>query len=293
MPDKYDCFISHASEDKSEFVEPLARELIRLGVSTWYDRFSLTVGDSLSRSIDKGLSKSRYGILVISKAFISKPWPEYELRGLNAKEIGAEKVILPIWHGVTREDVLSFSPTLADKFAIPSGAYDINYIVRELVRVIRPDIADALHRIEAFKIIVENAEKKTIPLNKLKPNPTLRHETLKPEQMVRIRLVRSVLAESYARSLEDTILDFKRDLNIDTEILIWEAIAAAYSTYKTLINPELEELKEVLGGFITISTGNGITLGERKHKYLDSQRIQAMLAIWANLGTEFDFENYN
>jgi hypothetical protein len=99
---KWNVFICHASEDNDAFVRPLAVALRQLGVSVWYDEFSLELGDSISRSIDRGLSESAYGIVVLSPAFIGKPWPEYELRGLVNREIGEDKVILPIWHGVSR-----------------------------------------------------------------------------------------------------------------------------------------------------------------------------------------------
>ena len=115
---QWDVFISHASEDKETFVRPLAEALRSLGVTVWYDEFSLKVGDSLSRSIDKGIAGSRYGLVVVSPAFIDKPWPEHELRGLVTREIDEGKVILPIWHGVDRRSVLKFSPSLADKVAI-------------------------------------------------------------------------------------------------------------------------------------------------------------------------------
>ncbi len=58
---EYDLFISHASEDKEEFVRPLAETLENMGVKVWYDEFTLKVGDSLRRSIDNGLVKSKYG----------------------------------------------------------------------------------------------------------------------------------------------------------------------------------------------------------------------------------------
>ena len=58
----WDVFISHASEDKSEFVRALSRQLRAFGVKVWYDEFSLKVGDSLSRSLDKGLANSNYGL---------------------------------------------------------------------------------------------------------------------------------------------------------------------------------------------------------------------------------------
>ena len=85
-PRKLDVFISHASEDKDAFVRPLVVALQTLGVSVWYDEFSLEVGDSISRSIDRGLAESAYGIAVISPAFIGKSWPEYESRGGSRAE---------------------------------------------------------------------------------------------------------------------------------------------------------------------------------------------------------------
>jgi TIR domain len=55
---EWDVFISHASEDKEDFVRPLAESLSRSGLRVWYDEFTLKVGDSLRRSIDYGLDRS-------------------------------------------------------------------------------------------------------------------------------------------------------------------------------------------------------------------------------------------
>src|SRR5919198_4061640 len=123
----WDIFISHASEDKEGFVRPIAQLLDGIGVRVWYDEFTLEVGDSLSRSIDKGLSRSRYGAVVISRAFFRKQWPELELRGLVARAVATEKkVILPIWYGVTRNDVLAYSPPLADLRALDGTRLSVN-----------------------------------------------------------------------------------------------------------------------------------------------------------------------
>jgi hypothetical protein len=56
---RYDAFISHASEDKDTLVRPLAEKLRALDFRIWYDEFELKVGDSLRRSIDKGLANSK------------------------------------------------------------------------------------------------------------------------------------------------------------------------------------------------------------------------------------------
>ncbi len=132
----YDAFISHASEDKVGFVEPLAKALTKLGFRVWYDEFELTVGDSLRESIDRGLATSLYGIVVLSKAFFAKNWPKYELNGLVAREIDGKKVILPIWRGIEREDVVRYSPTLADKVALKSPRMNVRLIARELAKVL-------------------------------------------------------------------------------------------------------------------------------------------------------------
>lgn len=138
---RWDAFISHASEDKESFVKPLARILVARGASIWYDEFSLSIGDSLSASIDKGLSLSRFGIVVLSESFFAKSWPKRELQGLVACEIGGRSTILPIWHGVTHKQVLSFSPPLADKLAADTSRAVPAQIASQILSVIRPDIA--------------------------------------------------------------------------------------------------------------------------------------------------------
>ncbi|QDT29884.1 TIR domain protein [Gimesia panareensis] len=135
----HDVFISHASEDKESFVHLLAESLTAKGIDVWYDETVLTVGDSLRRSIDKGLASSRYGIVVLSTSFFSKNWPQYELDGLVTRETSSgNKVILPIWHKVSKDEVASYSPTLADKVALNTGILSLDEIVRQLVEVIQP-----------------------------------------------------------------------------------------------------------------------------------------------------------
>lgn len=129
---EHDVFISHASEDKDDFVRPLAQKLIEKGYRVWYDEFSLTVGDSFSSSIDKGLSESKFGIIVLSPNFISKSWTKRELAGLVQKEIRFGKVILPIWHKVTYQQVFDFSLTLADKLAA-NTSQGLDNVVNQIV----------------------------------------------------------------------------------------------------------------------------------------------------------------
>lgn len=132
----YDVFISHASEDKNEVVRPLAFALKAEGLSVWYDEFEMKIGDSLRRKIDKGLANSRFGIVVLSKDFIKKGWTNYELDGIITKSISGEQIILPIWHNITKQEVINFSPSLADKLARNTAAYTVEEIAAEIAEVI-------------------------------------------------------------------------------------------------------------------------------------------------------------
>ena len=132
----YDAFISHASEDKKGVVRSLADALTKMGFRVWYDEFELRVGDRLRQSIDKGLVNSRYGIVVLSEAFFAKNRPQYELNGLTAREMEGHKVILPVWYGVTKADVLQYSPALADKVAVTTQDNSIKKVATELARVL-------------------------------------------------------------------------------------------------------------------------------------------------------------
>lgn len=133
---QYDVFISHSSEDKEAVVRPLANTLKEKGVNVWYDEFELKIGDSLRRKIDQGLAKSRFGIVVISKSFINKGWTNYELDGLMTKAISGQQILLPIWHNITKQEVIDYSPSLADKVARNTSQQNIDEIAEEISEMI-------------------------------------------------------------------------------------------------------------------------------------------------------------
>jgi len=131
----WDVFISHASEDKDAVARPLAEALQNEGLRVWYDEYTLKMGDNLRRTIDRGLSESTYGIVILSKAFFAKDWPQKELDGLDAREREGQKVILPVWHDVTKEDVEKYSPMLAGRYAAKTkdGVSDIVKMIMDVL----------------------------------------------------------------------------------------------------------------------------------------------------------------
>lgn len=132
-----DVFISHASEDKDDVARPLYEELTKLGFKVWFDEAELELGDSLPAKIDAGLAGCRFGVVILSPRFFAKNWPRKELDGLAAREVGSgEKVILPVWHDVSEEDVRQHSPTLASKLGVPTSS-GLTKVVETIVRVLR------------------------------------------------------------------------------------------------------------------------------------------------------------
>ncbi len=132
----WDVFVCHASEDKERFARPLAQALSAAGLRVWYDELSLRIGDSLRRSIDSGLSRSRYGVVVLSPSFFAKEWPQTELDGLVARELDGNKLILPVWHNIELEEVRRHSPTLADRVAAKSKD-GLDAVVSSLLGVVQ------------------------------------------------------------------------------------------------------------------------------------------------------------
>jgi hypothetical protein len=139
---QWDVFISHASEDKS-YVEPLVEALKSAHIDVWYDRLVLEWGDDLRRKIDFGLANCKFGIVVFSKSFLaSKKWTDHEFNGLFALEKRGRKLILPIWHGITGDELLGYSPAFANRLAKDSSKDSYEDIRDSLLRLLDRPIAD-------------------------------------------------------------------------------------------------------------------------------------------------------
>ena len=112
-------FISHDSRDKQEIARPLALRLSSIGVPVWFDEFSLKIGDSLRETIESGLKETDYCIIIISKNFLTNEgWTKTEFNSIFTREIlQKQKIILPIWHEVSAENVYEYCPSLVDRFA--------------------------------------------------------------------------------------------------------------------------------------------------------------------------------
>lgn len=135
--DNFDIFISHASEDKDALARPLAKILLKLGYSVFLDELVIKLGDSIAKSINQGLSRAKHCIIIISNTFLEKNWTKAELNSITNMYISSDKKILPIWHGVTYEDIVNNVPLIVDLKAVDSKK-GIDFLVNEITKSIGP-----------------------------------------------------------------------------------------------------------------------------------------------------------
>lgn len=139
--EEYDVFVSHAYEDKKSFVDEFVEALRNQGLKVWYDTDKLKWGDSMREKIDRGLTKSRYGVVILSPNYIAehKYWTKAELNGLFQVETVNGKTILPIWHNLTKKQVVEYSPIIADRKAMTTASMTPEEIAAELKELFVPN----------------------------------------------------------------------------------------------------------------------------------------------------------
>lgn len=141
---KYDVFLSHANADKQDFVDELYNSLNKLGVKIFYDKESLEWGDNWKERILDGTKKAEFAIIVISENFFGREWTEKELSEfLNRQNRNGQKLILPIVHNITNEDLRDKYPSVAEIQAIDSHTHSCDEIAlmfaRQLIRRLKAE----------------------------------------------------------------------------------------------------------------------------------------------------------
>lgn len=113
-----DVFLCHAGPDKEAILAHLVAALDVAGITHWYDSREIQWGDPLRTKVDEGLRKCRYVVVVLSPAFLGRPWPEHELNSALGLEIGSGRThVLPLLAGSDPEikRTLEQYPLLAHK----------------------------------------------------------------------------------------------------------------------------------------------------------------------------------
>src|SRR5216683_7979044 len=142
---KWDAFLSYASEDKLDFVRPLADRLRKEGMNVWFDDFEIRYGDSISQSIERGLANSLVGIIIISQASLKKNWTKYEISALKTLYINYGTRLIPVWKDIDSETIKLTDPGLLDIRAIDRKDRALEEIAYEIIALAQPDILSRIN----------------------------------------------------------------------------------------------------------------------------------------------------
>lgn len=135
IPDLRDVFLCHAWDDRKESAKQLCDLLESNGVSVWFSERDVLLGSSLLREIDKGLAKSRVGIVLVTPAFLNRVKGE----GIADKELSAllaRDLLVPIVHNTTFEELREVSPLLGSRSGLSTSEESMSELAEKLAELV-------------------------------------------------------------------------------------------------------------------------------------------------------------
>lgn len=137
LPELRDVFLCHAWDDRKDAAKELHDLLESKGVSVWFSEKDVLLGSSLLREIDKGLAKSRIGIVLVTPAFLKRIKGE----GIADKELSAllaRDLLVPIVHNTTFEDLREVSPLLGSRSGLSTIEESMVNVADKLAELVTP-----------------------------------------------------------------------------------------------------------------------------------------------------------
>ena len=135
LPDLRDIFLCHAWDDRKGIAKELHDQLESLKVSTWFSEKDVILGSNLLREIDKGLAKSRIGIVIVTPALLNRLRSE----GIADKELSAllaRDQLVPIVHETTFEALREVSPLLGSRSGLDTTENTIADVAAKLAELV-------------------------------------------------------------------------------------------------------------------------------------------------------------
>ena len=135
VPDLRDVFLCHAWDDRKGAAQELHDLLELRGVSVWFSEKDVLLGTSLLREIDRGLAKSRVGIVLVTPALLRR----LEGEGIADKELSAllaRDQLVPIMHGTTYEALREVSPLLGSRSGLNTAEEPMVNVAAKLAELV-------------------------------------------------------------------------------------------------------------------------------------------------------------
>ena len=137
LPDKRDVFLCHAWDDRSGAAKELHDLLEASEVSVWFSEKDVLLGSNLLREIDKGLARSRVGIVLVTPALLGR----LEGEGIADKELSAllaRDLLVPVVHDTTYEALRDVSPLLGSRSGLSTAEDTMKTVAAKLAELVTP-----------------------------------------------------------------------------------------------------------------------------------------------------------
>jgi hypothetical protein len=135
LPERRDVFLCHAWNDRAGAAKDLHDELESKGVSVWFSEKDVALGTPLLREIDKGLAKSRVGLVLVTPALLQRlqqaSIADKELSALLAREL-----LVPVVHNTTYEGLRDVSPLLASRTGLSTEENTMKEVAAKLAELV-------------------------------------------------------------------------------------------------------------------------------------------------------------
>lgn len=138
QPDRRDVFLCHAWNDRTEAAKELHDLLESRGVSVWFSEKDVILGTSLLREIDKGLAKSRVGIVLVTPAFLDRVQGDGSIADKELSALLARDLLVPIVHNTTYEALRDVSPLLASRSGLSTKENPMADVADKIAELVAP-----------------------------------------------------------------------------------------------------------------------------------------------------------
>lgn len=276
----YDVLLWSAEGDHEPIRQPLVEALKKLGV--------LVAPNQFGSALTNCLPDSDMVVVVLSRAFFGGDWPASEIHRLLEPTGSDYGRVLPVWHGISRAEVLAASEPLENKLAFDDARLSVLEIAQGIADIVRPDLASDVLRKAAWNALLTR-----VTLGEALAQPrfelSLRHDPLSEDLIARIRLVRAALLCCFRYEMKVWIEGFRRELEPYRAIREWEILARVFQETLALIRhvkqgSEEELAAEVAGlvsDFAAMSEAERRLLIEGYAEFSGLPADRLFLLIWA------------
>ena len=134
-PELRDVFLCHAWDDRRGIATELSDLLVAEGVSVWFSEKDIVLGQPFLREIDRGLARSRTGIVLVTPALLKR----VDSRGVSDKELSellARDLLIPVVHGTTYDELRKVSPLLASRNGLDTASDSMAVVATKIAELV-------------------------------------------------------------------------------------------------------------------------------------------------------------